>query len=347
MLATVMRDWQLTVEEVPDPVPGSGQVLGKVLACGICGSDLHLLQHGARQHRLAAELREGEPVDPMAPIAFDPAGCTIMGHEFCIEVVDRGPDCSNLSVGDRAVSIPVTFDPQGVHAVGFSSIYPGGYAEFVVINDLLGLKVPNGLSHRLAALTEPLAVGVHAVNKSGATAGDAAVVLGCGPVGLAVIAALARRGIEPIVASDFSPKRRALAAHLGAHVVVDPALERPIDAWRSADGARPLVVFEAVGVPGMLDQAMKMAPRNARVCVVGVCMEDDRVRPMLGIRHELTIQFALAYDLVEFADSLRAIAEGEVDLAPLITGSVAIDGVSRAFADLANPEAHAKILVEP
>jgi threonine dehydrogenase-like Zn-dependent dehydrogenase len=209
------------------------------------------------------------------------------------------------------------------------------------------MKVPNGLEPRLAALTEPLAVGIHAVAKSRIAPGDAAVVLGCGPVGLAVIAALALKGIGPIIAADFSPKRRALALHLGAHEVVDPRETPAIEAWRRADGAKPLVVFEAVGVPGMLDAAMRMAPRDSRILVVGVCMQLDQIFPMAGIRHELNIQFALAYDPLEFASSLSAIAEGTVDLAPLLTGSVDVDGVAKAFDDLANPEAHAKILVEP
>jgi threonine dehydrogenase-like Zn-dependent dehydrogenase len=107
------------------------------------------------------------------------------------------------------------------------------------------------------------------------------------------------------------------------------------------------VIFEAVGVAGMLDQAMVMAPRDARILVVGVCMEDDVVRPIIGIGRELTIKFALGYDPVEFAETLTAIADGVIDVSPLITSTVGVDGVPGAFMDLADPEAHAKILVEP
>jgi len=216
-----------------------------------------------------------------------------------------------------------------------------------VLSDLAAMKVPNGLDYRRAALTEPLAVGIHAVAKSKIAPGDAAVVLGCGPVGLAVIDDLARRGIEPIVASDFSPARRALAAKVGAHEVVDPSDERPIDAWRRVDGAKPLVIFEAVGVPGMIDQAMLMAPRDTRILVVGVCMEEDRIRPMAGIGRELNVQFALGYDPTEFAGALQALAEGTTRYPDIVTGTVGVDGVPQAFTDLGNPEVHAKILVEP
>ena len=342
-----MRNWQLSVDELPDPVPGPGQALTRVLACGICGSDLHLLLHGEEQLRLGAELAQGQPVSEPRMIPFTGSEPVVMGHEFCCEVVEPGPGCTNLRAGDIVVSLPVAFDAAGLHALGYSNVYPGGYADLLVVNDAIAMKVPNGLDPRLASLTEPLAVGIHAVAKSRIAPGDAAVVLGCGPVGLAVIAALALQGIGPIIAADFSPKRRALALHLGAHEVVDPRETPAIEAWRRVDGAKPLVVFEAVGVPGMLDTAMRMAPRDSRILVVGVCMQPDQIFPMAGIRHELNIQFALAYDPLEFASSLAAIAEGTVDLAPLLTGSVDVDGVAQAFDDLANPEAHAKILVEP
>lgn len=342
-----MRDWTLRVDDIPDPVPGPGQVLTKVLACGICGSDLHLVAHGEESRRLQEELAEGQDADPMAMKPFEPSADMVMGHEFCCEVVDLGPGVSNLSVGDVIVSLPVAFDADGLHALGFSNRYPGGYAELMVLNEMTGIKVPSGLPHRLAAMTEPLAVGIHAVNKSRIAPGDAAVVIGLGPVGLACIADLKIKGIGPIVAADFSPRRRALAEHLGADVVVDPRETPVIEAWRKIDGNKPLVIFEAVGVPGMLDQAMRMAPRGSRILVVGVCMQQDRVFPLVGIGKELNIQFALAYDPLEFDAALRAIADGAVDLEPLLTGVVGIDDVPRAFAELGDPEQHAKIIVEP
>jgi len=342
-----MREWELRVDDVPEPAPGPGQVLTKVLACGICGSDLHMLKHGAELRAISAELDDGRPPDPMTPITFVPDRDTVMGHEFCCEVVELGSGCENLAVGDVIVSMPVAFDAEGLHTVGYSNVYNGGYAELMVLNELTGLKVPRGLPATMAAMTEPLAVGVHAVAKSRITGNDAALVLGLGPVGLACIAELKMRGIGPIVAADFSPKRRQLAAQLGADVVVDPRETPAIEAWRKADGLRPLVIFEAVGVPGMIEQAMRMAPKDARILVVGVCMQTDTIHPMLGIGRELNIQFALGYQPDEFAYALQAIADGRVDLSPWMTGTVGVDGVPQAFLDLANPEAHAKILVTP
>ena len=347
MRAAVMRDWSLRVDDIPEPVMGGGQVLTKVLACGICGSDLHMLVHGEESRRLSAEMAEGQAPNPGSPIMFEPHRDTVMGHEFCCEVLDVGPGVNNLKQGDIVVSFPVTFDEQGVHGIGFSNKYPGGYSERIVINEMMSIKVPNGLSAELAAMTEPLAVGVHAVEKSRIAQGDAAIIIGLGPVGLACIAELKMRGIGPIIGADFSPRRRALAELLGADVVVDPREVPAIEAWRKIDGKKPLVIFEAVGVPGMIEQAMRMAPKDSRILIVGACMQEDHMHPMLGIGKELSLQFVLGYSPTEFGNALTAIAEGKVDLSPLITGRVGIDGVPQAFKDLGDPEQHAKILVTP
>ena len=347
MRAAVMRDWKLRVDDVPDPVPGAGQVLTRVLACGICGSDLHLLRHGEESRRLMDELNADRQPDPMQVKVFEPQLDTVMGHEFCCEVLELGVGVGNLNVGDVVVSLPVAFDATGLHAVGFSNVYNGGYAELMVLNELVAIKVPGGLNPDIVAMTEPLAVGVHAVAKSRITNNESAIVLGCGPVGLACIAELKQRGIGPIVAADYSSKRRSLAEQLGADVVVDPRSTPAIEAWRKADGTRTLVIFEAVGVPGMIDQAMRIAPKDARILVVGACMQADQFHPMLGIGRELSLQFAFGYDPLEFGAALTSIAEGKVDLSPWLTATVGIDGIPQAFVDLADPEEHAKIMVTP
>jgi threonine dehydrogenase-like Zn-dependent dehydrogenase len=340
MRAAVMRQGRLLVDTLPDPVPGPGEVLVKTLACGICGSDLHALKFLPQMVESARESG--------VPFQLDVTRDVVMGHEFCAEVVEFGVDTQRaLKPGARVVSMPLTMGAAGLQGVGYSNDYPGGYGELMVLSELFLLPVPNGLATEHAALTEPMAVGVHAVAKARFEPGDAPLVIGCGPVGLAVIAALRLRGAEPIVAADFSPTRRAFAERLGAHVVVDPAKTRAIDAWQSAAGARPAVIFECVGVPGLLHEVMRDAPREARVVVVGVCMEDDRIRPMLGINKELSLQFVLGYSPLEFGETLGHIAEGRIEVAPLVTGRVGVEGVPAAFGELATPDAHAKILVEP
>ena len=340
MRAAVMRSSRLVVDTLPDPEPGPGEALVKTLACGICGSDLHALKHA---DKIVDAARESG-----APFSMDLARDVVMGHEFCAEVIDFGPETpAHLAPGTRVVSMPLMFRGGRIEGVGYSNEVPGGYGELMVLSAALLLPVPNGLPTEHAALTEPMAVGLHAVAKANVQPGDAPIVVGCGPVGLAVIAALRLGGVEPIVAADFSPMRRRLAAHMGAHVVVDPAVRRPIDAWREVADLRPAVLFECVGVPGMLRQLMRDAPMGARILVAGVCMEDDAIKPVMGINKELQLQFVLGYTPGEFMDTLGALSEGRIDVAPLVTGRVGVTGVAGAFEDLANPEAHAKILVEP
>jgi threonine dehydrogenase-like Zn-dependent dehydrogenase len=171
-------------------------------------------------------------------------------------------------------------------------------------------------------------------------------VLGCGPVGLAVIAALKVKGQGPIIAADFSPARRQLAITMGADEAVDPREESAWAAWTRAGRGAP-VVFEAIGVPGIINDIMKSSPAGARVVVVGVCMENDTINPFFGISKELNIQFALGYDPMEFAASLKSLAEGEIDGSAIVTAQVGLDQVAWAFDALGNPEEHCKIIVTP
>src|SRR5947209_10755046 len=281
----------MVVDDVPEPIPGEGQVLVQTRACGICGSDLHTVENADQMVRLSTESAQAAS-DGMSINIFDPADDVVMGHEFAAEVLEVGPGAFGVTPGQTVVSMPIVADTRGMHAVGYSNDYPGGYGERMVLSAGLLLQVPNGLDARRAALTEPMAVGVHAVNRSAIASGSAALVVGAGPIGLAVIAALALKGLEPIVAADFSSRRRHLATTMGAHEVVDPKEELPIDAWRRADGRRPLVIFEAVGVPGVIDQAMRDAPPQTQIVVLGVGIEADHEQPITGMTTELTEKFS-------------------------------------------------------
>src|SRR5216110_1875521 len=332
MRAAVMRDRKLVVADVPVPEAGPGEVLVRTLACGICGSDLHALKFA--DQFVATARRAGNPR------VMDLGRDVIMGHEFCAELVEHGPDTMRaFKTGTRVCSRPMLMPATGPQSIGYSNDNPGGYAQYMRLSEALLLPVPNGLATDHAALTEPMAVGIHAVAKARLAPDDAPLVIGCGPVGLAVIAALRLLKIEPIVAADFSPRRRALATTLGATVVIDPAAS---SVWDHRPAGRPPVVFECVGVPGVLDQVMAAAPRGGRIVVVGVCMEPDTIHPLLGIVKELNLQFVLGYTPDEFAATLRHIAEGEIPATPLITGHVGLDGVPGAFEELGSPERHAK-----
>lgn len=359
MRAVVMRGSGLVVDTVPDPEPGPGEVLVRTLACGICGSDLHTLRHGAD---VVAAMR-----DMGVRRVMDPGRDVVMGHEFSAEVVDYGPGTDRtLASGTPVCSVPLLVRADGLETVGFSNDVPGGYGELMVLSRDLLLPIPNGLAPDLAALTEPMAVAVHAVGLAAMGPHDVPLVIGCGPVGLAVIAALRLRGATPIVAADFSPLRRALARTMGADVVVDPASTSPYVSWQEVAGARtpaeaapenlmmpsekplrPAVIFECVGVPGVIEQIVRGAPSYARVVVVGVCMERDAFRPFLALGKELSLRFSFYYTPAEYAETLAALGDGRLDGAPLVTGRVGLDGVAGAFRELATPDRHAKILITP
>ena len=337
MKAAIFRGGDIVVDSLPDPVPARGQVLVRTLACGICGSDLHAAKHAHRMVAVSRRIPGRVPMDLSRDVVF--------GHEFCCQVLDYGPDTERrFKAGTRVCSMPLMMEADGPKGMGYSNTYVGGYAEHMLLSAPLMLEVPNGLPTEHAALTEPVAVGVHAVEKAALRGDEAPLVVGCGPVGLAVIAALRLRGIRPIVAADFSPKRRELAEKMGADIVADPATGQP---FAKLDPGKRAAIFECVGVPGVLQQMFEQAPRDGRLIVVGVCMEPDTIEPMFGIVKELSLQFVLGYTPDEFARALRLLAEGEVDAEALITGKVGLGGVKAAFAELGNPERHTKILVEP
>jgi threonine dehydrogenase-like Zn-dependent dehydrogenase len=231
----------------------------------------------------------------------------------------------------------------------------------IVLQEALLLEVPDGLAAEHAALTEPLAVGEHAVGIAGVEPGDVCLVLGCGPVGLAVVAALKLRGHGPVIAADFSPARRRLAELLGADVVVDPKDSSPHEKWADFGVVRSVsdraameflgattpaaIIFEAVGTPGMLQSIIDAAPAKARIVVVGVCMTADEIEPALAVMKQLELRFSFGYNAAEFEASLDRLGRGLVPAEHLVTGVVGLDGVAAAFRTLADPGDHGKLIV--
>jgi len=380
MKAVVCQNTQLRVEDIPEPVPGAGQVLVAVERCGICGSDLHLRHHCDHMKDLLGKVGAGGIV----PSSRDRL---VFGHEMCCTVLDYGPGCDRrIKPGTRVVAQPALRIGNEIHLAGLSPVATGGYAERMLLQEVALVPVPNGLSADMAALTEPVAVAWHAVRRSEIRRKDVAIVVGCGPVGLAVIAVLKAQRVATVVASDFSPGRRALARRCGADVVIDPREGSPYAArpgedfirdlpallelalgtreklgklpvpwhvaWRlaeklgAADPKRP-VIFECVGIPGIVQQIIDGAPLLSRVVVAGVCMQVDRYEPALALHKEIDLRFVFGHSPLEFRDTVHMIAEGKVNCAPLITGIVGLDGVANAFDALGNPETHAKILIDP
>lgn len=378
MKAVTCQNATLTVAELPEPEPTTGQLLINVLRCGICGSDLHARTHSDEQADVLAEagyhgfMRSDQRV--------------VFGHEFCGEIAEYGAGCRRkLPVGTPVVALPLIRHGNDIHAIGLSAAAPGGYAQRVLTQEALTLPVPNGLAPDLAALTEPIAIGWHAVRRSAIKKKDVAIVVGCGPVGLAIICVLKAKGVSTVIASDFSAGRRQLASACGADIVTNPAEQSPFagsekrgyittvpamaglgldtmdklarlpvpwqHVWRVTEalGVKPRrpVIFECVGVPGMIDEIITAAPLTSRVIVVGVCATPDTIRPVMAINKEIDLRFVFGYTPLEFRDTLHHLAEGKINGAPIITGTVGFDGVANAFDALADPATQAKILIDP
>src|SRR4051794_35074483 len=230
MRAAVLNDdHELEVAEVSDPSPGPGELVLEVTACGICGSDLKLR--------------------PSMPAGL------VMGHEFCGEIVATGADTDpGWRVGRHVTALPLIgcghclaclagepahCEQADLVGVGGS---PGGFAEYVRVDQRETVGLPEQLDPSLGALVEPLAVGLHAVERAHIKSGDTVLVVGAGPVGLSVIAWAARSGARDLVVSDPSAVRRDAAMEMGATRTIDPESE-PLE-------ARHDVVIECVGLPG-------------------------------------------------------------------------------------------------
>ncbi len=353
MRAAVFRDGQFNTEVMDEPKPGAGQILVRPLVCGICGSDLHTRHHA---HHLCALLdRAGFRgfMDPDQPV--------VLGHEFCCEVVDYGPGAERkFPIGSRIVGLPFVAGPKGVALLGYSNDLNGAFAEAMVMQEDASFAVPDNVPTDVAALAEPLAVAVRAVDAAAPTKDCAYAVYGCGPVGLFTIARLKHLGFGPVLAVDPDANRRAFAEKMGADDVIPPDRDAIVKWWErqgapigvsdageaGATGKRP-VIFECVGKPGIVKAICDEAPVRALIVVVGVCMEPDAFEPGFMVQKELQVRFTFAYDPAQFEEATRMINANPDWLASLVTGHVELDNVVDAFDMLEAGGAHAKVLIRP
>jgi threonine dehydrogenase-like Zn-dependent dehydrogenase len=236
---------------------------------------------------------------------------------------------------------------QNGAGVGVTPGIAGAYSEYFLLDEQLLLPVPDHLPTAAAAVTEPLAVGLHAVNRSSIAPGDVALVAGCGPIGLAVIAALRRRGVSAIVASDLQAGKLETAQGFGASHVVNPRDEDEVALAADLAGEGRVVIFECIGVHQLIADFIRRAPAAATLVITGVHTADSQINYAYATVKELDVKFSYYYNPEEFAECLDAIADGELPWQSMLTGSVGIDGVASAFDTLSGPNDHIKVIVEP
>lgn len=321
--------------EVARPEPGPGEVVIRVRATGICGSDLHMYT-GDR----AVDYPQ------------------ILGHEFAGDVVAIGEGVAGLAPGDRVTAEPnfscgvCLYCREGlvnlcINRVGMAINWPGTLAEYAKVPARFVWRIPDSMSYRQGALVEPLMVGVHAVRRGRVRVGDTVAVMGCGAIGLLTVAAAKVAGAR-VFAVDIVPEKLEMARRMGAEAAFngrDPEVVERIRALTPASQG-PLVVFETAGVAATVQQALDLVRAGGRVVLVGLSTRPAQVVPMGVARREVEILGSFIYYAGEFEVGIRLIAEGVVDAEALVGMVVGLDETDAAFRAV-EAGSVAKAMVEP
>ena len=322
---------------VPDPTPRPGDLVLKVAYSGVCGTDLHLTQPG---------------IPSMLPPGM------ILGHEFSGEVV-AAHGAPDWKPGDRVTVMPYracascgALCKDGLDIICPSVTYlgiaaPGGNAEYVAVNAAQALRLPQTVDLKAGALVEPLAVGLHAVRAAGPLLGTNVLVIGGGPVGLAVAVFARLSGAARVVVSEPHAVRRSRAEAFAGADVLDPSAADIAEAFPDLTGAKPDIVFECVGIPGMIEEAVRQARLFGRVVVVGACMEQDRLHPMVALAKEITMNFTLGHTRADFRFVIDCLARGAIGADHMVTGVAEFDGFAAAFDGLRTARDACKVLLKP
>ncbi|CAN7418902.1 zinc-binding dehydrogenase [Phenylobacterium sp. LjRoot225] len=341
MKAAYLENGQIHVGEMPAPTPTKGQMLVRTHRCGLCASDAHFLCSG---HEMVAKSQEfGGPY-----AAVDLGKRIVMGHEFVGEIVDYGPGSRRpLKVGAKVTSAPVMRQGGKTGIIGYVNELPGGFGEYMLLDEDLAMEVPADLPDDLAALIEPLAVGLEHARSGEPQPGEIPLVIGCGAIGLGVVAGLKLRGIGPIVAADFDAGRRAIAIQMGADVAVDPRELSPYDPIPDLGMKKPNLVYECVGKPGLLNQIVRGVGFGARIVMGGFCLEQEQLYVPLAQMKRLKINFACGEEQEDMELALRAIADGRIDVTPWLGARIGLSGVGEALDRMTDPASPVRTVVDP
>ena len=341
MKAAYIQNGAVHVGEMPDPTPGKGQALVRTHSCGMCASEAHFLHSG--QHVIDLSKKFGG-----AYAGLDMKRAFVPGHEYVGEVVDYGPGSKRLvKAGRRVTSIPI-MRAGGSHAVvGFSHDCPGGFGEYMLLDEDFLIEIPSGLDDDFAAMTEPLAVGLEHARRGHPTKDDVSLVVGCGAIGLGVIIGLKLAGFGPVVAVDFHESRRALALAAGADIVLDPREISPYVPLPDLGGKQVNLVYECVGMPGLLQQIIESVGSGARIVMGGYCMAPEELYVFAAQNKRLTVHFAGGEEPQDMELALRSIADGKIDIAPWVGARIGLSGVAHAIAQMSGPAAPVRTVIDP
>ena len=320
------------LDPVDAPVPGAKDVVVQVKACGICGSDLTYIKLGGIHRR--------------------PGGVTPIGHEAAGEVISVGSEVRDVAVGQRVIINPM----MTANYVG-SGGPQGAFTEELLIRDArVGeslLPIPGDLPYDVAALTEPLAVALHGVNRAQVKPGDKVVVFGCGPIGLSMVLWLIDRGVTDVVALDVSAERLARATAIGARAVINPSQEdvraRLLELHGTArvfsrECAGTDAYIDAAGAPSILSDVVKMAKFHSRLVVTAAYTKSVLLDLGAMLTTEMTITTAVGYP-TEMAEVIAALPRLHHKAKTLISHRFSFDHVIEAIGVAGTP-ASAKVMVE-
>ncbi|MEB4211266.1 zinc-binding dehydrogenase [Mycobacterium sp. 94-17] len=341
----VLRDGRLRVRETPDPEPGPGELLLRTLSTAICASDVHFMDHP----ELAVD-------DPTGRSLYDTGRDIVLGHEFVGEVVGHGSGCTDqFAVGTRVTAMPVRLVDGGAGGMRIIGQHPeaqGSFGELLVVSEVAAKPVPGGVSSDAVALTDAFAVGEFYVRSARLQHGEVPIVIGAGAIGLSAVAALAGRGIEPIVVADFQADRLRLARdRFGAHVGVDASERSPFEAFNEVRAQRglpgPAVIFECVGASGLIQTLVESAEMGTHIYCAGGWYTGDTLDITTATRQGVTIQFGGGPHPQDWYGTLDAIVAGRLDPLPSVGMVIGLDEVPEALEHARRSDGPPRIVVHP